>query len=104
MPAGGWVFGRFSPSRQGVSVGFRLVGGVFGRKSTGGEWSACLWAKLMRAWLWGRSGAGLADRWLVYRRCIRDGLLRSVAPDRRVGSRGSYVGTLTLCSSEQIFS
>ena len=30
------------------------------------------------------AGAGLVDRWLVYRMCIRDGLLRIVALDRRV--------------------
>ena len=70
VPAGRW--------------GFRLVGRFFGRKSTGLEWSACLWAKLVGAWLRCGSGAGLAERWLVCRMCIRDGLLRLPAPDRRV--------------------
>jgi len=84
VPAGGWVFGWFSTGRQGVSVGFRLVGGFFGRKSTGVEWERLSVGEadeglaVGKIWCW--AGGSLA----VYRLCIRDGLLQIVAPDRRV--------------------
>ena len=87
MPAGGWVFSWFSTGRQGVSVGFRLVGGFFGRKSTGGEWSACLWAKLVGAWLrggcWCWAGGSLA--------CVPHVYTGWASADRGSGSESVYV-------------
>ena len=62
----------------GFSVGFRLVGsGV----------PVC-----RRSW-WRGSGAGLVDRWLVYRMCIRDGLLRIALRIEEWVRCGSHVGT-----------
>jgi len=87
VPAGGWFFGWFSTGRQGVSVGFRLVGGFFGRKSTGGEWSACLWAKLVGAWLWGGcwdwAGGSLA--------CVPQVYTGWASADRGSGSERVYL-------------
>ena len=79
----------------GFSVGFRLVVKAF--QSVFDWWVGFSVENRLvgsgvpvcgRSW-WGLgsgedAGIGLVHRWLVYRMCIRDALLRIVAPDRRV--------------------